>query len=142
MDFNEFSKPSAQEHNYFYGQQSASVPFYRIPKALFTDPAYRELSIGAKTLYALMLDRMNLSAKNGWFDRRGRVYIIFTVAEIMSALGCGKQKSLKLLDELEKKGRLIKRRHQGKRRPNLIYVKNFMKDSPESKFKKCENRTS
>ena len=142
MDFIEFSKPSAQEHNCFYGQQSAAVLFYRIPMALFTDPDYKDLSIGAKTLYGLMLDRMNLSAENGWFDRQGRVYIIFTVSEIMSALGCGKQKSLKLLDELEKKGGLIKRRHQGKRRPNLIYVKNFMKDSPESKFKKCENRTS
>ena len=134
MNFNEFSKPSAQEHNYFYGQQSTSVPFYRIPKALFTDPAYKDLSIGAKVLYGLLLDRMNLSAKNGWFDRWGRVYIIFTVAEIMSALDCEKQKSLKLLDELEKKGRLIKRRHQGKGRPNLIYVKNFLKDSSESKF--------
>ena len=35
---------------------------------------------------AILLDRMNLSARNGWPDEEGRVYIIFTIEEIKDAL--------------------------------------------------------
>ncbi|MDD6704568.1 MAG: replication initiator protein A, partial [Clostridiaceae bacterium] len=35
---------------------------------------------------AILLDRMNLSARNGWLDEEGRVYIIFTIEEIKGAL--------------------------------------------------------
>lgn len=44
---------------------------------------------------------MSLSAKNEWFDEQGRVFIIFTIEEIMEALGCAKAKSVGLLKELE-----------------------------------------
>ena len=72
--------------NYFYGPQAEQFAFYRIPKALFTDPAYRSISTDAKVLYGLLLDRMSLSARNDWLDEQGRVYIIFTVEEIMENL--------------------------------------------------------
>lgn len=62
---------------------------------------------------------MNLSAKNQWFDDAGRVYIIFTIDEIQSALGCRDWKATKLLDELENKCGLIERKRQGLRKPNL-----------------------
>ena len=63
--------------------------FFRLPKVLFLDDRYRVLSTDAKVLYALMLDRMGLSVKNGWADRAGRVFIYFTLAEIRKLLGCG-----------------------------------------------------
>ena len=53
---------------YFYGQQAEQFTFYRLPKALFTNEVYRGLSTDAKILYGLLLDRMNLSAMNGWKD--------------------------------------------------------------------------
>ena len=40
---------------------------------------------------------MSLSVKNKWIDEENRVYIIFTVEEIMDLLGCGKQKAVKSL---------------------------------------------
>lgn len=48
---------------------------------------------------------MSLSCKNGWLDKEGRVYIIFTIEEVMTALGCADQKAGKLLHELESKSR-------------------------------------
>ena len=51
--------------NYFYGPQAEQFAFYRIPKALFTDPAYRGISTDAKVLYGLLLDRMGLSGRAG-----------------------------------------------------------------------------
>ena len=50
--------------DYFYGDEAEQYTFYRIPKVLFTDPAYRRISSDAKILYGLMLDRMGLSVRN------------------------------------------------------------------------------
>ena len=90
-------------YDYFYGQQAELFSFYRVPKVLFTDEKFSNISSDAKLLYGIMLDRMNLSAKNGWVDELGRVYIIFTIEEVKGALGCAEKKAVKLLHELENK---------------------------------------
>lgn len=113
------------QYEYFYGAQAEQFSFYRIPKALFTEPNIRELSTDAKVLYGILLDRMSLSLKNQWLDAQNKVYIIFTVEEIMDALNCANQKATRLMVELEKQAGLIERKRQGLGRPNLIYVKNF-----------------
>lgn len=113
------------QYEYFYGAQAEQFAFYRIPKALFTEPNFRELSTDAKVLYGILLDRMSLSLKNQWLDAQNKVYIIFTVEEIMDALNCANQKATRLMVELEKQAGLIERKRQGLGRPNLIYVKNF-----------------
>lgn len=98
--------------------------YFRVPKILFRDIKFKDLSTDAKTLYGILLDRMGLSVKNGWLDEQGRVYIIFPVQEVMDALGCADNKATKLFRELEKFG-LIERKRRGLGKPNLIYVKNF-----------------
>lgn len=113
------------QYEYFYGAQAEQFSFYRIPKALFTEPNFRELSTDAKVLYGILLDRISLSLKNQWLDAQNKVYIIFTVEEIMDALNCANQKATRLMVELEKQAGLIERKRQGLGRPNLIYVKNF-----------------
>lgn len=56
--------------DYFYGQQSDLFTFYRVPKVLFTNERFWNISADAKMLYGILLDRMSLSAKNGWTTRR------------------------------------------------------------------------
>ena len=129
-------------YDYFYGQQAEQFSFYRIPKALFTDEAFGSISTDAKLLYGILLDRMNLSAKNGWLDKEGRVYIIFTLDEVQDSLGCGHGKAAKLLDELDGDTGLIERKRQGLGKPNLIFVKNFISRVRKSNFLKSEKRTS
>ena len=128
-------------YDYFYGAESEQFSFYRIPKVLFTEERFKNISAEAKVLYGLLLDRMSLSAKNGWQDKENRVYIIFTIEDIMEAMGCADQKAGKLLYELESKCRLIERKRQGLGKPNLIYVKNFVTPS-ESRFLNRENHDS
>ena len=110
--------------DYFYGQSGEMFSYFRVPKILFRDIKFKDLSTDAKTLYGILLDRMGLSVKNGWLDEQGRVYIIFPVQEVMDALGCADNKTTKLFRELEKFG-LIERKRRGLGKPNLIYVKNF-----------------
>ena len=128
-------------YDYFYGQQSELFTFYRVPKVLFTNERFWNISADAKMLYGILLDRMSLSARNGWIDENGRVYIIFTIDEAKSALNCAEQKAIKLLSELEKKAGLIERKRQGLGKPNLIYVKNFI-SAVDSQLLNCENHNS
>ena len=136
-------------YDYFYGAQADQFSFYRVPKVLFTNDRFREVSSEAKILYSILLERMDLSAKNGWIDEQGRVYIICTIEEIMEKLHCANQKATRLMTELEDKCGLIERRRQGLGKPNLIYVKNFISsvdnpvyNSSASHFKRCENHDS
>lgn len=129
-------------YDYFYGEQAEQFAFYRIPKVLFSKDKFWSVSADAKLLYGILLDRMNLSAKNGWLDEAGRVYIIFTIEEIKESLGCAEKKAVKLLDELEKRAELIERKRQGLGKPNLIYVKNFISVSVERQFLNCQNDNS
>jgi len=112
---------------YFYGSEAEQYSFYRIPKVLLTDHRYKSVSMEAKVLYGLMLDRMGLSVRNGWLDSEGRVYIYFTLEDALAMLGCGKDKAVRLFKELDKSGGigLIERRKQGQGKPTRIYVKNF-----------------
>lgn len=133
--------------DYYYGNEAEQYTFFRIPKLLFTDSRYAGISVEAKVLYGLLLDRMGLSMKNGWLDEEGRVYIIFTIADIKATLGCAEQKANKLLRELDSAGGigLIERRRRGLGKPNVIYVKNFTGENgggEESQIKKCENHKS
>ncbi len=110
--------------DYFYGQSGELFSYFRIPKALFQDSRFRQLSTDARTLYGILLDRMSLSAKNGWLDEQGRVYIIYTVREVQESLCCAEHKAVKLFRELEQAD-LIERKRRGLGRPSLIFVKNF-----------------
>ena len=109
--------------DYFYGGQSDAFSYYRIPRLLITGQQFKSLSTDAKLLYGLLLDRMGLSSRNGWYDELGRVYIYYPLDEIQDDLSCGHDKAVKLLAELDTgKGiGLIERVKQGQGRPAKIY---------------------
>ena len=93
--------------NYFYGTEADQFSFYRIPKALFTDSYFKDLSSDAKILYGLMLDRMSLSIKNQWFDDKNRAYIYFSIEDIMELLNCGRNKAIKSMRELDDENEML-----------------------------------
>ena len=117
--------------NYYYGSQADQFSFIRIPKIMLTDSVFQELSMAAKVLYGVLLDRMNLSMKNGWLDEEKRVYIIYQIGEIQEDLGFSKKKAMDLLTELEVFG-LLQKKRRGHGLPNILYVKNFMAESDAS----------
>jgi len=52
------------QFDHYYGNQAEQFAFYRIPKQLFTNPAFYKLSSDAKVLYGFMLDRMSRSIQS------------------------------------------------------------------------------
>lgn len=76
--------------DYFYGPQAEQFSFFRIPKVLFTDKQFENISTDAKVLYGMMLDRVSLSVKNDWLDEEGNtsnqvasIYYLLDSPEIM-----------------------------------------------------------
>ena len=123
---------SGLKFDYYYGAEAEQFSFYRVPRLLIKDRRFKGLSSDAKLLYGLMLDRMALSMKNGWFDDENRAYIHYTVENIMEDLGCARATCAKVLAELDsKKGiGLIEKKRQGLGKPDIIYVKNFVLSEP------------
>ena len=120
--------PSVTLSDYFCGDEEMRFTHFRIPRQLITHPHFKPLSTDAKLLYGMLLNRMSLSAKNGWHDNSGRVYIYFTVKEVCEAISCGRNKAMRLLAELDtSKGiGLIERVKQGQGKPDRIFVKRII----------------
>ena len=133
--------------------------FYQMPKFLFESELKTTLSAEAKVLYMLLRDRHELSIANGWINKNNEVFLIFTRNEMCEMLGCGKNKTTKLVNELINSG-LMDEERQGLSKPNLIYLnyinidtyvpkeeKKAVKasidaDSLKSSFKTPENQAS
>ena len=126
--------------SYFYGKEADQFSFYKIPKLLFTEEYFKKISVEAKVLYGLMLDRMSLSMKNQWMDDEGRAYIYYSLEDIMEALGCSNKKAISIMKELDTDAGigLIEKKRQGQGKPTMIYLKQFMIQDVQ----KCNNYTS
>lgn len=126
--------------SYFYGREADQYSFYKIPKLLFTEEYFKKISVEAKVLYGLMLDRMSLSMKNQWFDTEGRAYIYYSLEDIMDAMGCSNKKAISIMKELDIESGigLIEKKRQGQGKPTMIYLKQFMIQDVQ----KCNNYTS
>lgn len=111
--------------DYYYGSQADQFSFIRIPRMLLTEETFSSLTLQSKMLYSVLLDRMSLSMKNGWFDEENRVYIIYQISEIQSDLGFSKRKAMDYLAELETFG-LVQKKKRGFGLPSIIYVKSFL----------------
>ena len=114
--------PQTVNFDYFYGGESDLFSYYRIPRLLVTGEQFENLSTDAKLLYGLLLDRMSLSAKNGWYDDNRRVYIYYPLDEVETDLCCSHGKAVQLMAELDNITGigLIERVRQGSCKPSII----------------------
>lgn len=126
-------------YSYYTSAQASQNAFFRLPRALYEKECFRGLSNDAKTLYALMLDRMSLSLANDWLDEDGKVYINYSLEDIMSTLNCGKTKAVALLKELDSESGigLIEKKNMGIARASVFYVMNFVCEEEISEEEVC-----
>ena len=83
-------------YSYYYGEEAEQFNFFRLPKKLIRDRRFKSISSDAKILYGVLLDRMSLSMRCGWVDEENRVYIIYTIKDIMEEFECGEKTAIKL----------------------------------------------
>ena len=94
------------------------LPYLPFPRFLLG----ADLTQTAKVLYAVLLDRSNLSRANGWTDEDGNIFVVFPLNKLADLVDKGPSTVKNALNELEVAG-LIERRRCGNGMPNRIYVK-------------------
>lgn len=95
--------------------------FLRVPFSLLANPKYKQMSLEAKFIYSLLLNRMTLSQRNNWINQDNEVYLIYTRQEAAEALNITYKKSIAAFKELIQNG-LLHEQRQGLGAPNLLYV--------------------
>ena len=109
---------------YFEKDQADQYSFIRIPKAMMTEDVFAPLSVEAKILYGLLLDKMGAAVKNQWLDEENKAYVIYQITDIMEDMNISKKKAIASLKELEEVG-LVEKKLKGLGQPSLLYVKKF-----------------
>ena len=74
--------------------------FFKLPKLLFTDSFYRNMSCEAKILYSVLDSRYLLSVKNDYKDNTGNVCCKFAYSTLANLLKFSSKTIKKLKDEL------------------------------------------
>lgn len=102
------------------------VPFRRETKltrylALPKELLKLDISPTAMVVYALLLDRANLSQKSGWTDEKGRVYVHFSFESVAMYMGFSEATARRALKELET-NKLIHKVPTGFMKPNQIFL--------------------
>ena len=122
---------NTERFDYFYGRTAENYTFCQVPKILLSDKRYRKISSSAKLLYGILLDKASLSFKNNYVDDSGRVYVIYTIIDVMEAFCCSNKTAVSILAELDTESGvgLIEKKRRGMGRPNIIYVKDFTTDA-------------
>ena len=82
----------------------------RIPKELWDNPLYQNLSAMAMLLYGFFVDLTSLSAQNGakWCNEHGEVFVRCSIDQIMMRCRCKRDKARAVVKELLEAG-LIRR---------------------------------
>jgi hypothetical protein len=96
------------------------VPCLEVPKLLFQDNRYKELTTTAKMLYSLLLDRHKYAALNGWVDEEEDIYVLYPKNNMRNDLNCTRYGVDQAIVELEKKGLVMVVLDNG--RPNRFYL--------------------
>jgi hypothetical protein len=90
-----------QTHNLFFTlQEQYGMKYYQMPKVFFTNEKYKKLSNDAKILYALLLDRLQLSIKNKWIDSSESLYFVYTNQTLSEILNVSPRKITNIKKEL------------------------------------------
>lgn len=93
----------------------------QMPRWLFSDPRYAEMSLDAKVAYTFLLNRFQLSRRNGWVNDQGEVFIIFPRKELAKELRICEQRvtaAFRTLIEMK----LVWEKRCGRGAPNQIYL--------------------
>ena len=121
---------------YYEKDQADQYSFIRIPKAMMTEDVFAPLSVEAKILYGLLLDKMSASVKSQWLDEENKAYVIYQITDIMEDMNISKKKAIASLKELEEVG-LVEKKLKGLGQPSLLYVKKFRIVNDEVPYGNC-----
>jgi len=128
------------DFDYFYNREAERFNFLKVPELLVDGEEFKGLSAEAIILYSMLLKRTGMSFKNNWVDKEGRVFIYFTVEEIMRRRNISKPTAIKTLDVMSI---LAVKENDFQKSKNLTSeVKDFNLRSKENELQEVQNLDS
>lgn len=117
---------------------SGAISYFhmQMPRWLFCDPRYTDMSLEAKVAYTFLLNRYQLSRRNGWVNRNGEVYIIYTREDLAREMQVSYRKAISCFKELADR-KLIWEQRQGRGLPNRIFLAEVELDEKASYAYDC-----
>lgn len=108
---------------------SGAISYFhmQMPRWLFCDPRYMDMGLESKVAYTFLLNRYQLSRRNGWVNRHGEVYIIYTREDLARELQVSYRKAIACFKELADR-RLVWEQRQGRGLPNRIFLAEVVLD--------------
>ena len=108
---------------------SGAISYFhmQMPRWLFCDPRYMDMGLESKVAYTFLLNRYQLSRRNGWVNRHGEVYIIYTREDLARELQISYRKAIACFKELADR-RLVWEQRQGRGLPNRIFLAEVVLD--------------
>ena len=102
---------------------SGAISYFhmQMPRWLFCDLRYMDMALESKVAYTFLLNRYQLSRRNGWVNRHGEVYIIYTREDLARELQVSYRKAIACFKELADR-ELIWEQRQGRGMPNRIFL--------------------
>ena len=98
-----------------------SIYHMQMPRWLFSDPRYADMSLDAKVAYTFLLNRFQLSRRNGWVNDHGEVFVIFPRRELARELRIGEKRVTAAFQRLAELN-LIWEKRCGRGDANQIYL--------------------
>ena len=117
---------------------SGAISYFhmQMPRWLFCNPRYTDMSLEAKVAYTFLLNRYQLSRRNGWVNRNGEVYIIYTREDLAREMQVSYRKAISCFKELADR-KLIWEQRQGRGLPNRIFLAEVELDEKASYAYDC-----
>lgn len=98
-----------------------SACYMQMPRWLFFDARYAELSLEAKVAYTFLFNRFQLSRRKGWVNDRGEVFVIFPRKALAKELRICEQRVTAAFRQLVD-ARLVWEKRCGRGDANQIYL--------------------
>ncbi len=98
-----------------------SIYHIQMPRWLFSDQRYADMSLDAKVAYTFLLNRFQLSRRNGWTNDQGEVFVIFPRKELAKELRICEKRVTAAFHTLAERS-LIWEKRCGRGDANQIYL--------------------
>ena len=124
-----------------------SIYHMQMPRWLFSDPRYADMSLDAKVAYTFLLNRFQLSRRNGWVNDHGEVFVIFPRKELAQELRICEQRVTAAFHKLVEL-KLVWEKRCGRGDANQIYLAQVQpEDDPDYSCtpflrEECDSRTA
>lgn len=108
---------TSRKHNIM---ERAQHTYFQLPKLLMYGEKYaNQIKPVDKVAYAVLLDRLNVSVKNGWIDDNGDIYFVYSNNNLMEVLNVSKSTVIAIKKRLTEAGLLLE---EATGRANRLYL--------------------